>query len=113
MGRPLRPPDRHDPQRPRHRGPPHRQPRGDHRRPEQHLPVGESAAGPINNGSPHTKVSEIYSASLVTTVTDATLAKVCRTIDTGDARLIANNAGHEWRYKGYSYMDGTMGRSWF
>jgi prepilin-type N-terminal cleavage/methylation domain-containing protein/prepilin-type processing-associated H-X9-DG protein len=78
------------------------------------LLVGESAAGPINNGSPHTKVSEIYAASLVNSaVTDATLVQVCKTIDTSDPRLIANNAGFQWRYKGYSYMDGTMGRTWF
>jgi prepilin-type N-terminal cleavage/methylation domain-containing protein/prepilin-type processing-associated H-X9-DG protein len=78
------------------------------------LLVGESAAGPILNGSPHTKISEIYAASLVdSSVTDATIAQVCRTIDTSNPKLIANNAGYEWRYKGYSYMDGTMGRNWF
>jgi prepilin-type N-terminal cleavage/methylation domain-containing protein len=78
------------------------------------LLVGESAAGPINNGSTSTKISEIYAASLVNpSVTDATLVQVCRTINASDPRLIANNNGQQWRYKGYSYMDGTMGRTWF
>ena len=46
-------------------------------------------------------------------MTDATLARVCKTLNVNDPRLIANNAGLQWRYKGYSYLDGTMGRTWF
>jgi len=78
------------------------------------LLVGESASGAINDGAPLTRYSECYGVSLVQpSVTDVTLPNACLNLDWHNQAAIANNAGYQWRYKGYSFMDGSMGRTWF
>ncbi|WZO96502.1 DUF1559 domain-containing protein [Isosphaeraceae bacterium EP7] len=81
------------------------------------LLVAEVAAGPINQGVAPTRVSECYGLSNVggpKSGTDpALLVEYCRNFDWKNPAGIAINAGLQWRYKGYSYMDGTIGRTWF
>ncbi|WP_422927979.1 DUF1559 domain-containing protein [Singulisphaera sp. PoT] len=78
------------------------------------LLVGESAAGPINNGSTPTRYSECYGVSRIQpSVTDTTLPDACLGLDWQNHDAIAESGGYQWRYKGYSYLDGTMGRTWF
>ena len=80
------------------------------------LLVGESAAGPINNGAPMTRVSECYGASLVdgaANTTDLSLPALCSTLNWQNTNAIASLNGLPWRYKGYSFLDGVMGRTWF
>jgi len=76
--------------------------------------VGESAAGPINNGAPPTRYSECYGVTRIDpSVVDATLPDACLRLDWRNSAAIAETGGFQWRYKGYSYLDGTMGRTWF
>ena len=76
--------------------------------------MGESASGAINDGAPLTRYSECYGVTLVQPgVNDVTLPNACLNLDWHNQAAIANNAGYQWRYKGYSFMDGTMGRTWF
>jgi prepilin-type N-terminal cleavage/methylation domain-containing protein/prepilin-type processing-associated H-X9-DG protein len=78
------------------------------------LLVGESASGAINDGAPLTKYSECYGVTLVQPgVNDLTLPSACLNLNWQNQAAIANNAGYQWRYKGYSFIDGTMGRTWF
>ncbi|WP_406693665.1 DUF1559 domain-containing protein [Singulisphaera sp. Ch08] len=79
------------------------------------LLVGESAAGSINNGAQITKVSECYGMSTAgrdTSTVDA-MINSCDTYDYKDTKGLANNNGLDWRYKGYSWMDSSIGRNWF
>jgi prepilin-type N-terminal cleavage/methylation domain-containing protein/prepilin-type processing-associated H-X9-DG protein len=77
------------------------------------LLVGESAAGPINNGAPMTRYSECYGVSLVASPNDSTLPNLCLALNWQDQAAIASTNGYQWRYKGYSFLDGVMGRTWF
>ena len=78
------------------------------------LLAGESAAGPINNGTKPTRFSECYGLNKIKPgITTAELPAVCKTINWYDLAGIGVNDGFEWRYKGYSYLDGSMGRTWF
>ena len=78
------------------------------------LLVGESASGAINDGAPLTRYSECYGVSLVQSVNDLTLPSACLNLAWNNQTAIAQpSAGYQWRYKGYSFMDGTMGRTWF
>jgi prepilin-type N-terminal cleavage/methylation domain-containing protein len=80
------------------------------------LLAGESGAGPINQGSSVTRISECYGLSLVSSVSGSNpegMVNACKTFDWRNQAGIANNAGYQWRYKGYSYLDGTVGRTWF
>ena len=77
------------------------------------LLVGESAAGPINNGAPMTRYSECYGVSLVESPVDSTLPAMCLALNWQNSNAIASNSGYQWRYKGYSFIDGVMGRTWF
>jgi prepilin-type N-terminal cleavage/methylation domain-containing protein/prepilin-type processing-associated H-X9-DG protein len=78
------------------------------------LLVGESAAGPINDGAPLTRYSECYGVKQIDpNVNDLTLPTACLNLDWRNQAAIADNAGFQWRYKGYSFLDGTMGRTWF
>jgi prepilin-type processing-associated H-X9-DG protein len=80
------------------------------------LLVGESAAGPINQGTAMTRFSECYGASLVDgaqNTTDVTLPSLCLNLDWRNQAAIASLNGLPWRYKGYSFLDGVMGRTWF
>jgi prepilin-type processing-associated H-X9-DG protein len=80
------------------------------------LLVGESAAGPINDGAPMTRFSECYGASLVdgsSTTTDVSLPALCLALNWQNPAAIASLKGLQWRYKGYSFLDGVMGRTWF
>ena len=42
-----------------------------------------------------------------------TLPTACLNLAWNNQAAIANNAGYQWRYKDYSFLDGTMGRTWF
>jgi prepilin-type N-terminal cleavage/methylation domain-containing protein/prepilin-type processing-associated H-X9-DG protein len=78
------------------------------------LLVGEVASGPINDGAPFTRVSECYGLQEVdSSVNDQTLPTACLNYDWHNPAAIANNGGYQWRYKGYSFLDGTVGRTWF
>ena len=46
-------------------------------------------------------------------VNDVTLPSACLNTAWNNQAAIADNAGSQWRYKGYSFMDGTMGRTSF
>jgi prepilin-type N-terminal cleavage/methylation domain-containing protein len=73
------------------------------------LLVAEVAAGPVNQGPSPTRVSECYGLSLVGGPASGSdpqlLVDYCRSFDYRNTAGIADNAGLQWRYKGYSYMD--------
>jgi prepilin-type N-terminal cleavage/methylation domain-containing protein/prepilin-type processing-associated H-X9-DG protein len=81
------------------------------------LLAGESGAGPINQGAPVSHYSECYGLTLVDSSISSSnpegMVNSCKNFDWRNQAAIASNAGFQWRYKGYSYMDGTVGRTWF
>ena len=75
------------------------------------LMSAEVAAGPLTTGVARTKVSDCYDVSGVTltsTVAQATAA--CNSVDWAKGPIPWNNT---WRYKGYTWLEGSMWRNWF
>jgi len=75
------------------------------------LLVAEVAAGPVQPGAPRTKVSDCYSITGVdatTTVPQATAACDAVSWQTGTIPW-----GGAWRFKGFTWLEGSMWRNWF
>jgi prepilin-type N-terminal cleavage/methylation domain-containing protein len=75
------------------------------------LMTAEVAAGPLVAGSPRTRVSDCYDISGVTATTSVAQATAaCKAIDWKTGPIPSSNT---WRYKGYTWLEGSMWRNWF
>jgi len=75
------------------------------------LLVAECAPGPILTGAPRTRVSDCYDVTGVTGTTPYQQAiAACNAIDWRSGPIAG---GGSWRFKGYTWLEGSMWRNWF
>ena len=75
------------------------------------LMTAEVAAGPLDKGAPRTRVSDCYDIRGITkTSTVPQAVAACKAIDWRTGPIPSSNT---WRYKGYTWLEGSMWRNWF
>jgi len=75
------------------------------------LMTAEVAAGPLTKGAARTRVSDCYDITGVTKTTTVPQANaVCDQINWATGPIPWSGS---WRYKGYTWLEGSMWRNWF
>jgi len=74
------------------------------------LMVAEVANGPLTAGAARTRVSDCYQVALSNSMTVQEATAAADSVDWAAGPI---PWGGEWRYKGYTWAEGSMWRSWF
>ncbi|MCA1685690.1 MAG: DUF1559 domain-containing protein [Planctomycetia bacterium] len=70
----------------------------------------EVANGPLVVGPPRTRVSDCYNVKVTVTTPLATAVSACKAVNWQTGTIPWSGS---WRYKGYTWLEGSMWRNWF